>query len=216
MKWGRTNKGTPQEPRVRCRLVAQELAYGQRMDELFSGTPSLMCARLALHHAAKGGGDYQAMILDVKCAFLYGEARRRIYIEPPTQDERSHSGKYVGILRKAMYGCRDSPMIWNEHVRGTMTEAGMEASLTQPSMYFNKERRLLVVVHVDDFLCAGPKKELEWLFETLSQKYEMSKKILGPEGVCEAKYLNRIVCYDEEKEIYTMEGDAKHADIVKK
>ena len=34
VKWVRTNKGTPKEQEVKCRLVAQELGYGQRMDEL--------------------------------------------------------------------------------------------------------------------------------------------------------------------------------------
>ena len=56
VKWVRTNKCTAMDPEVRCRLVAQELGYGQRMDELFAGTPSLMAVKLILHHAAKGAG----------------------------------------------------------------------------------------------------------------------------------------------------------------
>ena len=55
VKWVRTNKGTKYNQIVKCRLVAQELGYGERMDELFSGTPSLMMVRVALVHAAKGG-----------------------------------------------------------------------------------------------------------------------------------------------------------------
>ena len=70
VKWVRTNKGTALEQEVRCRLVAQELGYGQRMDELFAGTPSLMAVKVALVHAAKGGPRRCIMILDVKCAFL--------------------------------------------------------------------------------------------------------------------------------------------------
>ena len=37
VKWVRVKKGEG----VRCRLVAQELGYGERLDELFAGTPSL-------------------------------------------------------------------------------------------------------------------------------------------------------------------------------
>ena len=37
----------------RCRLIAQELAYGQRMDELFAGTHSVMAVKLILLHGAK-------------------------------------------------------------------------------------------------------------------------------------------------------------------
>ena len=32
-------------------LVAQELGYGERLDELFEGTPSLGSVRMALTHA---------------------------------------------------------------------------------------------------------------------------------------------------------------------
>ena len=38
VKWVRVNKGTRAKPQVKCRLVAQELAYGERMDELFANT----------------------------------------------------------------------------------------------------------------------------------------------------------------------------------
>ena len=86
VEWVRTNKGTAMDPEVRCRLVAQELVYGQRMDELFAGTPSLMTVKLILHHAAKGEPEQGIMVLGVKCAFLYGQIRRRVYIELPQQD----------------------------------------------------------------------------------------------------------------------------------
>ena len=46
VRWVRVKKGTG----VRCRLVAQELRYGQRLDELFAGTPSLAAVRMALTH----------------------------------------------------------------------------------------------------------------------------------------------------------------------
>ena len=55
VKWVRINKGTANKPEIKCRLVAQELGYGQRMDELFSGTPSLSTVKLVIAHAAKGG-----------------------------------------------------------------------------------------------------------------------------------------------------------------
>ena len=49
VKWVRTTKGDG----VKCRLVAQELGYGQRLDELFAGTPSLGAVRMALVHAMR-------------------------------------------------------------------------------------------------------------------------------------------------------------------
>ena len=63
VKWVRTNKGTAAQPNIRCRLVAQEIGYGQRIDELFSGTPSLMSTKMAIAHAVKEGRGI--MVMDV-------------------------------------------------------------------------------------------------------------------------------------------------------
>ena len=107
VKWVRINKGTKQDPQVRCRLVAQELAYGRKMDELFAGTPSLTVVKLLLALYTMDP-DKQLMILDVKCAFLYGDMDRDIFIELPSRDPMSSSRGMVGKLMKAMYGTRDA------------------------------------------------------------------------------------------------------------
>ena len=122
VKWVRTNKGTAAQPNIRCRLVAQEIGYGQRIDELFSGTHSLMSTKMAIVHAAKGGRGI--MVMDVKCAFLYGVCRRRIYIELPRQDPKHGAADLVGLLQKAMYGTRDAPQIWAKEVQKVMEGLG--------------------------------------------------------------------------------------------
>ena len=119
VKWVRVKKGEG----VRCRLVAQELGYGERLDELFAGTPSLGSVRMALTHAMKKP-HYKTMVMDVKCAFLYGEIRRNVYIELPHTDPRYGDGTVVGKLKKAMYGTRDAPQIWAQVVQEAMEELG--------------------------------------------------------------------------------------------
>ena len=135
--------------------------------------------KIALHLAAEGGCDYKLMVMDVKCAFLYGKMRRNIYIELPPQDERYGDKNLVGKLVKAMYGTRDAPQIWGDLVQETMTSLGMQSSMIQPSVYFHVSKKLVVVTHVDDFLCVGPEENLTWLFEGLSAKFEMTKTIVG-------------------------------------
>ena len=94
------------------------------------------------------------MVMDVKCAFLYGKMKRNIYIELPTQDER-YGKNLVGKLIKAMYWTRDAPQIWEDLVQETMASLGMQSSMIQPSVYFHVSKKLFVVTHVDDFLCVG-------------------------------------------------------------
>ena len=211
VKWVRVNKGSKDEPIVRCRLVAQELGYGERIDELFAGTPSMSSVRLVLHHSLEVDCNRRLMLLDVKCAFLYGVMSRRVYIELPRQDPRSGSGA-VGLLQKAMYGTRDAPQIWQNEVRNTMEEFGFMVSALQPSMYYHPERGILVTVHVDDFLCSGRVEDLEWLYAGLKGKYDLTKTLFGEGHSSEAKYLNRRL-YSEGKFI-SMEGDPKHLDLL--
>jgi hypothetical protein len=214
VKWVRTNKGTAKDQEVRCRLVAQELGYGQRMDEMFAGTPSLMMVKVALVHAVQGGRQRGLMILDVKCAFLYGLMKRTVYIELPSQDPRYGDGEVVGVLRKAMYGTRDAPQIWQNEVKHSMEAIGFVMSSLQPSVYYHREKCMLVIVHVDDFLCSGEVMDLEWLYEALKRKYDLKKKILNPSERTEVKYLNRTVRWTSGG--IEMEGDQKHGDILMK
>ena len=65
VKWVRVKKGAG----VRCRLVAQELGYGERLDELFAGKLSLGSVRTALTHAMRKP-HHKIMIMDVKCVFV--------------------------------------------------------------------------------------------------------------------------------------------------
>ena len=133
------------------------------------------------------------MVLDVKCALLYREMRRRVYIELPRQDRRYGDGSVVGMLRKAMYGTRDAPKIWRDQVQEALEELGFITSVLHPSVYFCRERGLVIIVHVDDFLCSGEASELEWLFENLRRKYEMSRTMIGEGFEQEGKYLNRLI-----------------------
>jgi len=101
VKWVRMNKGVQGQPVVRCRLVAQELGYGVKDDELYAGTPALSTMRLFLSwYASTWTENNVIMIMDVKSAFLYGKARRKFLIELPEQDEKS-GGDWVGILLMA-------------------------------------------------------------------------------------------------------------------
>ena len=175
VKWVRTNKGTAAQPNIRCRLVAQEMGYGQRIDEFFSGTSSLMSTKMAIVHAANGRRGI--MVMDVKCAFLYGVCRRRIYIELHRQDPKHGAADLVGLLQKAMYGTPNAPQIWAKEVQKVMEGLGFVISIFQPSVHYHPSKILIVVVHVDDFLCSGEMKELEWLYDNLAQKFELKKSL---------------------------------------
>ena len=76
VRWVETNKGTPEKPKVRSRLVCQEFAFGKDdpTGSLFAPTPPLAATRLLLSEVASQGrsgpGEKRVMLLDFKRAFL--------------------------------------------------------------------------------------------------------------------------------------------------
>ena len=119
------------------------------------------------------------MLADVKAAFLYGDARRSLYVELPPEDPLVASGRYVGKLERAMYGTRDAPMIWQDHLRKTLIDKKFKESVTHPGVFRHETRDLFMCVHVDDLLCTGVRDDLVWLKFQLSKEYELETKLMG-------------------------------------
>ena len=137
------------------------------------------------------------MLLDFKKAFLYADIERELYIELPEDDERRAGGQHVGRLNKAMCGTRDAPAAWSRLVRVMLSKLGFEACKTAASVFYHPGRKLQIVSHVDDFLCAGDASDLQWLRSQLREGYEVDGDILGlGDGEsAEGKSLGRILRY---------------------
>lgn len=102
VKWARVAKGREEHLEVRCRLVAQELGYRKRLDELSAQTPSLTTMNLLLSVA--GEKDLTTTLPDDKCAFSYGAMRRNAYFELPRQDPPHEDGRVMVGVRKQCKG----------------------------------------------------------------------------------------------------------------
>ena len=108
IKWVVTNKGTQEHLVAKARLVAREFNTGDKRDELFAGTLSLMAMRTVISRAICENGARSIVLADVKTAFLCGDARRSLYVELPPGCPLAASGRCVGKLERAMHGTRDA------------------------------------------------------------------------------------------------------------
>jgi hypothetical protein len=214
VRWVHSNKGTPEEPAIKCRLVAMEFASGEHRDDLFAGTPPLFAIKILLSLVASSSSDSEClMILDVKCAFLYGFIKRDLYVELPPEDPR-HGEGVVGKLVKSMYGTRDAPQIWQETVELKLASIGFTASALHPAIYMHFDKEIRVVVHVDDFLCKGSRKHLKWLHDELAKAYDLKVKVIGNDHDLdkEGTFLGRLIRWTSDG--IEVEGDPKHADVL--
>lgn len=171
VRWVDRDKGSAEHPDVRCRLVGQEFATSEKRHDLYAPTPPLAAARMLVSNCASRGlggpGARRLCLIDVKKAFLYGKARRRIYVEFPEEDKRKPLVDCVGRLNKAMYGTRDAPVVWQEHLEAPLVELGFTACVPTPCVYYNATTDVLIVAHVDDMLCEGDGQILRELVKSL-------------------------------------------------
>ena len=182
-RWVVTNKGTEATPVAKARLVAREFADTKRND-LYAGTPGLSFVKACLSAATAvrdNAPTKKVMTLDVKTAFLYGKARRNIFVTLPHDITCKYKEPVVGRLKRALYGTRDAPMIWSDHLRDTMSSISCEPSDLMPGLFYNRARELLCVAHVDDVLCVGAEVHLNWLRSELEKHYVLKAQITGPE-----------------------------------
>ena len=111
----------------------------------------------------ENGARRSILLADVRTAFLCGVARRSLYVELPPEDPLAASGRYVGNLERAMYGTRDAPMIWQDHLRKTQLDMKFKEPVTHPGVFQHQTQDILLCVHVDDLLCTGLREDLMWL-----------------------------------------------------
>ena len=124
VRWIDTNKGDPEHPNYRSRLVVREIKARKSPEEqlpanlLFSSTPPLeamrlLCSLWSTNRFSTHGRKYKLGLWDISRAHFYGTPKRKIAVELPPEDPNwSEDGEYVGILEKSMYGTQDAPSIW--------------------------------------------------------------------------------------------------------
>ena len=232
VRWIDTNKGDPEHPNYRSRLVVREIKARKSPEEqlpanlLFSSTPPLeamrlLCSLWSTNRFSTHGKKYKLGLWDISTAHFYGRTpKRKIAVELPPEDPKwSEDGEYVGILEKSMYGTQDAPSIWQGHYTGVMEKAGFKRGASNASVFYHPAWDVRVMVHGDDFLALGDKDHLEKVEATLRGAYEL--KCLGVIGdeegdKKEVHFLNRLIrCGEREgKSAIFIEADRRHAELL--
>jgi uncharacterized membrane protein len=171
-RWVLTDKGDPEC--IKARLVAQEINWGDAMDGTFSATPSHSAIRTTLLIASLH--QYDAVICDVQTAFLHAsidEEQGHFFIRPPQPLRR---GNRLWLLKRALYGLRRSPALFQKFLGETLSGLGFVGSKADACVYYHKNGTV-ICAHVDDLLAVGPPKFLDDFLAHLAQ--QVSLKVVG-------------------------------------
>ena len=126
--------------------------------------------------------DWEIHQMDVSAAFLHADIDADVYIRSPEgySTYSSDGIQDVWKLKKAVYGLKQSPKLWNNHVTKLLTKLGLKQSLFDLCLFVGKVNGsiLAVVFHVDDFLIVCPSLDVLNQFKT-QLKNELRIKDLG-------------------------------------
>lgn len=177
-----------EDKRYKGRVVAKGYSQKEGIDyhEVFSPVVKHTSIRIMLSIVVNR--DYELEQMDVKTAFLHGSLEERIFMEQPEGFIKKGDENKVCLLRKSLYGLKQSPRQWNKRFDSFMREQGFERSSRDACVYLRNvetEKAIYLLLYVDDMLIAsGNKAEIKQVKECLSREFEMkdlgkASRILG-------------------------------------
>ena len=183
-RWVKTRKfdGT-----CRCRIVVR--GYDQVVedpDETYASTPSLLTLKTFLTLAVARG--WHVTLADVSTAFLHAPMDGEVLVLPPV--EYYPSGDVVWKLKRALYGLKNAPKLWQQHFASTLESKGFQRMKSDPNLYFHAKRKIYLLCYVDDLMLFGERKAVADLVADLQK--ELLLRVTGElsEGQ-EATFLGR-------------------------
>jgi transposase InsO family protein len=144
--------------RYKARIVAQGFSQRKGVDyhETFAPTVAFSTFRTTLFLALALGFKFYRGV-DVSNAYLNSEldhdAGEKIYMRQPPGYEKKGKEHWVCLLRKTLYGLKQSGNKWNKRLVAILVKIGMTQSKVDPAlfvMYRNDKIVALINTYVDD------------------------------------------------------------------
>jgi hypothetical protein len=119
--------------------------------------------------------DLELHQYDVAGAFLNASRQDQPQVLCELPDGFTKPEKVV-LLLQALYGLRDSPVLWYKELSTTLRTLGLTASKEEPCLFYDSDRRIVLLFYVDDILLAyhnDDRAAAELLMSSLMSKYRI-------------------------------------------
>ena len=153
-----------EDGRFKVRLVAKGYSQERGIDfkETFAPVAKFITLRVLLALVAEN--DWELHSIDVKTAFLNGELEEEIFMECPEGVQELREPGHACRFVKAIYGLRQSPRAWYQKLNTFFHNHDFHRSSQDYSLYINYDKRILVLVYVDDLVFAAAEMEdIGWM-----------------------------------------------------
>ncbi|MBW0563786.1 hypothetical protein O181_103501 [Austropuccinia psidii MF-1] len=108
--------------------------------------------------------------MDVKSAFLNAPLEEKLTLTIPDGINEDKEKKVLR-LHKAIYGLKQAPLAWYNHLASWLKKACFKCSVSDPCVFYRTEPNpVWIYVHVDDLAIFGPdltsfKQEIQNAFD---------------------------------------------------
>ena len=204
--------------KARCTILGSMQREGIDYEETFSPVVRYSSLRMLFALAAKNNMYLDQM--DVDTAFLYADMPEKepvVYIEVPygyeVPVELQGRTDLCCRVKKAIYGLKQSPRLWNKTLDETMKQLDFVESKYDTCIYMRGEgdKRIIVGVYVDDLIIAcADRSELDAFKASLCERFSM--KDLGSLSHC----LGMEIHQDLEKGTVTITQRSYAMDVLKR
>jgi hypothetical protein len=165
---------------VKARLVVQQVratALGISFADTFAACPTLLGGRVLIWHAERQAWPLREG--DVSTAFLHASLPDDlvIVVRPPACLNR---GK-LWRLRKALYGLRVSPKLFQDWYAGQQRSLHFDRCLADPQLYWRDDDKAMHLTHADDVRLTAPPLGIDQLQTDIGNKMTIRwDRELGP------------------------------------
>jgi hypothetical protein len=169
--------------RFKARLVARGFSqvYGEDYTDTFAPTVRMDTLRIFL--AVVASEDLECSHFDIKNAFTESHLKERIFLSQPA-GVPVREGYALRVLR-SLYGLKQSARDWNQLCKAYLIQIGFRQSLADPCLFTLPEKKLMILIYVDDIIAAAPRQaSISWFGSKLSDRFHTKdlgaiSKILG-------------------------------------
>jgi hypothetical protein len=163
--------------RFKARWVARGFTqrYGIDYDDTYASVTKPATVKVMLALVARL--DMECKQYDLITAFLNALIEKhRIFVEMPHGFEE-YKGKVqkICLLRRALYGLKQSPLLWYEELTKFLRSMDLKPSVNDPCLFMHPSGAY-ILVYVDDLLIMGKSLELiDKLASLLGAKYALKE-----------------------------------------
>jgi len=171
-----TEEGRIKDIKARC-VVRGDLERGYiSKSDTYAATLAAKYFRALMAIAA--AEDLEVWSLDAVNAFLLAwltDHDEEIYVHlPPGHRQEGKCAR----LNRPLYGLKRAARIWLDNIREKLAKLGYQTIPEEPCIWHHPEKKVWILVYVDDFLVVGKRDAVDKARADLKSIYEM--KDLGP------------------------------------